>query len=170
MKARAPRGRPARGGTFDRDRRLDPGEPGGEPREGGREVRTMQLEICIDVDDVDRAVEFYGRGLGLQIVEHHDGWAQARLGDQIFWIMKVDAGSDGTVERKYGRHWTPVHLDFVVDDLDLAVWRALEAGGQLDGEIRRNPTRADIANLSDPSGNGVDLVQRHLRSATAAAS
>lgn len=121
----------------------------------------MRLEICIDVDDVDRAVEFYGRGLGLVVVEHHPDWGQLELDEQKFWIMKVAAGSEGPITRDYDRHWTPVHLDFLVDDIDQAVARAVAAGGRLDGEITRNPQRADLANLSDPAGNGVDLVQRH---------
>ncbi|MDO8431535.1 MAG: hypothetical protein Q7S58_03905 [Candidatus Binatus sp.] len=37
----------------------------------------MKFEICIDVDDVDRAVEFYGRGLGLKIEQRRAAWAKA---------------------------------------------------------------------------------------------
>ena len=121
----------------------------------------MRLEICIDVDDVDRAVEFYGRGLGLTVIEHHPNWAEAKLGELRFWIMKAASGVEGAITREYRRHWTPVHLDFVVDDIDKAVECAVAAGGHLDREIMRNPERADLANLSDPAGNGVDLVQRH---------
>lgn len=120
----------------------------------------MKLEICIDVDDVDRAIEFYGKGLGLTVAEHHPEWAHLKLGDQTFWIMKVLPGPDGPVSRDYRRHWTPVHLDFLVDDIDSAVERALKAGGKLDREIERRPERGDMANLSDPSGNGIDLIER----------
>jgi predicted enzyme related to lactoylglutathione lyase len=119
----------------------------------------MKLEICIDVDDVDRAVEFYGRGLGLEIPQHEKDWAKAVLGDQVFWIMKIAAGPSGSISRDYKRHWTPIHLDFHVDDLDEVVKRARAAGGKLDREIQRNPDGGGIANLSDPSGNGIDLVQ-----------
>lgn len=80
----------------------------------------MKLEICIDVDDVDRAVEFYGRGLGLEIPQHEKEWAKAVLGEQVFWIMKIDPGPSGAILRDYKRHWTPIHLDFHVDDLDAA--------------------------------------------------
>ena len=125
----------------------------------------MKLEICIDVDDVDRAVEFYGNGLGLDVVERHPDWAQLQLGEQTFWIMKLPAGPAGRVSRDYRRHWTPVHLDLIVEDIDAAVERARAAGGHLEGEIRRHQLepigRHDVANLSDPAGNGVDLVQRH---------
>jgi predicted enzyme related to lactoylglutathione lyase len=117
----------------------------------------MEFSICIDVDDVDRAVEFYGRGLGLTVVERQPDWAQIKLGDQTCWIMKAPAGPQGQISRDYRRHWTPVHLDFAVDDIEAAVRRAIEAGGKLEGEIQRGAKGA-MANMVDPSGNGVDLV------------
>jgi len=75
--------------------------------------------------------------------------------------MKIPAGAERAITRDYERHRTPIHPDFVVDDIDAAVAQALAAGGRLDRDITRNPTRADLANLSGPAGNGVDLVQRH---------
>ena len=117
----------------------------------------MEFSICIDVDNVDRAVVFYGRGLGLTVVEHHPDWAHVKLGAQTFWIMKSAAGAQGQISRDYRRHWTPVHLDFTVEDIDAAVGRAIEAGGQLEGEVHRGAKGA-LANMVDPSGNGVDLV------------
>jgi predicted enzyme related to lactoylglutathione lyase len=117
----------------------------------------MEFQVCIDVADVGRAVEFYGRGIGLTVVEQHPDWAQVKLGAQTFWIMKCAAGAAGKISRDYARHWTPVHLDFTVDEIDHAVKRAIDAGGRLEGEIQRGPKGA-MANLSDPSGNGVDLV------------
>ncbi len=125
----------------------------------------MNLEITIDVDDLDRAVEFYCRGLGLELVERNPDWARAELDGQTFWIYRFAAGPEGTITRDYRRHWTPVHLDFIVNDLDEVLHRALAAGGRLDREVRRNEPeplgRCDVANLSDPAGNGVDLVERH---------
>ena len=117
----------------------------------------MEFSICIDVDDVDRAVEFYGRGLGLTVVEHHPDWAQVKAGAQTFWIMKAPAGAQGPISRDYRRHWTPVHLDFSVEDIDEAVKRAVGAGGKLEGEIQHGAKGA-LANMVDPSGNGGDLV------------
>ncbi len=125
----------------------------------------MRLEITIDVDDLERAVEFYCEGLGLSLVERSSDWARVELNGQTFWICLFGPGPHGSVSRDFGRHWTPVHLDLIVDDIDRAVERALAAGGRLDGEIRRNEPepigcRSDVANLSDPAGNGVDLLQR----------
>ncbi len=126
----------------------------------------MELEITIDVDDLDRAVEFYCGGLGLALVERNPDWARLELDGQTFWLCPFAAGPHGTITRDFGRHWTPIHLDFIVDDVDKAVERALAAGGRLDGEIRRMEPEplgclSDVANLSDPSGNGVDLLHRH---------
>ena len=116
----------------------------------------MEFSVCIDVDDVERAVVFYGRGVGLTVIEHHPDWAHLQLGAQTFWIMKAPSGAQGQISRDYRRHWTPVHLDFTVDDIEAAVKRAVDAGGKLDGEVQRSAKGA-LANLSDPSGNGVDL-------------
>jgi lactoylglutathione lyase len=114
----------------------------------------MKLEICIDVDDVDRAVKFYGQGLGLTVLKHEKDWAQLQLEKQTFWLMRVDAGPQGPISRDFHRHWTPVHLDFHVDDIDEVLKRALASGGKLESRPKQ-----DLANLADPSGNGIDLVQ-----------
>jgi predicted enzyme related to lactoylglutathione lyase len=115
----------------------------------------MKCDICIDVDDVNRAVQFYGRGIGLTVVRQEPDWAQLKVGEQTIWLMQVPTGPDEAISRDYGRHWTPVHLDFHVDDIDKAIERAVANGGKLE----RRP-KEGLANLSDPSGNGVDLVQR----------
>jgi predicted enzyme related to lactoylglutathione lyase len=52
-----------------------------------------------------------------------------------------------------------VHLDFVVADIDSAVERALAAGATLDRPIQRRQKLSDMANMSDPFGNGFDLIQ-----------
>ncbi|MGH7865112.1 MAG: VOC family protein [Candidatus Binataceae bacterium] len=131
-----------------------------------------EFDLCIDVNDVDRAVKFYGQGLGLKVARHESGWAQLNAGRQTLWIMKIKPGPDGKITRNYRRHWTPIHLDFVVDDITSAVKRAIAAGGKLEGKVRDfvpaipaggGGMLGHIANLSDPSGNGVDLVERPRR-------
>ncbi len=124
----------------------------------------MKVEITIDVDDLERAVEFYCEGIGLKLIERGKTWARTELEDQTFWICEFVAGQQGGVARDFQRHWTPIHLDFIVKDLDSALARALDAGGRLDRAVRRDDPeplgRCDIANLSDPAGNGVDLIKR----------
>jgi lactoylglutathione lyase len=63
-----------------------------------------------------------------------------------------------TTPRDYRRHWTPLHLDFVVPDLDAAIARVLKAGA------RRETETADlvwgrIATLADPWGHGFCLIE-----------
>jgi len=114
----------------------------------------MKCEICIDVDDVSHAVRFYAEGIGLTVVKQEADWAQLKLGEQTLWIMKIAAGPSGPISRDYRRHWTPVHLDFHVEDIDKTIERAVVAGGKLEAR-----PKSGLANLSDPAGNGVDLVQ-----------
>ncbi len=55
--------------------------------------------------------------------------------------------------RNYRRHWTPVHLDFVVEHLDAAVERAKAGGALLEGGIQQKRW-GRLANMADPFGNG----------------
>jgi lactoylglutathione lyase len=60
--------------------------------------------------------------------------------------------------RNYGRHWTPVHLDFTVDDLEAAALRAESAGGRREGEISEH-VWGRMALFSDPFGHGFCLIE-----------
>jgi len=127
-----------------------------------REEHVTTIGISIDVEDVDRAVHFYRDGLGLRLVDKGDGWATMALGAQIFFLG-LPWGPEGRIKRDHQRHWTPVHLDFVVDDFDALVEQAIRAGAKLDRPVLRRPDLGDMANMSDPSGNGFDLIQRTAR-------
>ena len=50
------------------------------------------------------------------------------------YLLAKDAGTIGAGgdPRRYSRHWTPVHADIVVDDVDAAVERAVAAGAKLE--------------------------------------
>lgn len=60
--------------------------------------------------------------------------------------------------REYVRHWTPVHLDFVVDDVASAVGRAPAAGATCEGDVATFAW-GRIATLADPFGHGFCLVE-----------
>jgi predicted enzyme related to lactoylglutathione lyase len=121
----------------------------------------MDLLINIDVPDLDAAIAFYvdafgltvTRRLGLSVVEL-EGWP-ARL-----YLLEKAAGSVGAGRdrRRYDRHWTPVHFDIVVDDLDAAFERAVRAGARAETQIR-NEVWGRIAQLADPFGNGFCMIQ-----------
>jgi catechol 2,3-dioxygenase-like lactoylglutathione lyase family enzyme len=122
------------------------------------------LRVCIDVDDLDAAVTFYTRAFGLTPGRRPgDGWAEL-LGAQceVDLLLRppgtaaLPAGTRAL--RAYERHWTPVHLDVVVDDLDAAVARAVAAGARLEREPQPSAWGRH-AILADPFGHGFCLLQ-----------
>ena len=60
--------------------------------------------------------------------------------------------------RSYERHWTPVHLDFIVGDLDATISRLTALGASLDRGVKSREY-GRIANMADPFGNGFDLIE-----------
>jgi len=121
------------------------------------------LLVNIDVDDLERGVDFYVRGLGLKPGRSLGEAAREILGaSSPIYLLENRAGTTpyaGSVStRDYGRHWTPVHLDLVVEDIEAAVVRAVSAGGKLEGEIA-NRVWGRLARMSDPFGHGICLLQ-----------
>lgn len=123
----------------------------------------MDLLINLDVDDLARAVRFYGEAFDLKIGRRFGSSGVELLGSSapIYLLVKA-AGSRPTPAsgslRSYERHWTPVHLDFVVDDVDAAVARAVAAGAVLEGPVATD-TWGRLAVMADPFGHGFCFVQ-----------
>jgi lactoylglutathione lyase len=123
----------------------------------------MDLLVNIDVDDLEKAVSFYESGLGLTPGRRLGGQAREMLGaSSPVYLLQNRAGSPpfeaATAGRQYGRHWTPVHLDLSVEDLETAVARALAAGGRLEGRIEQRGW-GRMARMADPFGHGFCLLQ-----------
>jgi predicted enzyme related to lactoylglutathione lyase len=122
----------------------------------------MQLLANIDVEDLVAATDFYCGALGLRVGRRLGGGAVELLGaSSPIYLLENPAGSVATgtaATRDYGRHWTPVHLDFVVPDIERACAAALAAGAQLERAVRTH-VWGRIAVLSDPFGNGFCLIQ-----------
>lgn len=67
--------------------------------------------------------------------------------------------SSATTERRfYERHWTPIHLDFVVDDIESAVQKAITGGALLERAITTRKW-GRLALMADPFGHGFCFVQ-----------
>jgi predicted enzyme related to lactoylglutathione lyase len=125
---------------------------------------TTELLINIDVDNLERGVSFYTQALDLRRGRTlFDGTVVELTGaESAIYLLLKPAGTpaaEGTRQRRrYRRHWTPVHLDFVVDDVATAVTRAISAGARLEGAIESYEW-GRLATLSDPFGNGFCLVE-----------
>jgi predicted enzyme related to lactoylglutathione lyase len=122
-----------------------------------------QLIVNIDVDDLAEAVRFYTSALGLRVGRRFgDGGVELVGAEAPIYLLAAAAGSapfpGATVTRGYARHWTPVHLDFAVEDLEAAVRRAEAAGAKVDVPIAQRRW-GKIAVLADPFGHGLCLLQ-----------
>lgn len=128
----------------------------------------MELLINIDVDNLDRAIEFYQRACGLRLNRRLFGNTVAEMlgaAAPIYLLAKYpgsQASSNSRQVRDYQRHWTPVHLDFVVDDLDVALESAAAAGAIIES-MPQSFTWGRLALLSDPFGNGFCFLQWSAR-------
>ena len=116
----------------------------------------------IDVPDLEAATEFYCSGLGLTLGRRFDGWLELVGASAPIYLLPKETGTPvspaSAQKRDYRRHWTPVHLDFVVADLEQAIQRARAAGASVESEIETHAW-GRIALLADPFGNGLCLLQ-----------
>jgi predicted enzyme related to lactoylglutathione lyase len=124
---------------------------------------SVTLLANIDVDDLARAETFYIEALGLEVGRRFgDGGVELIGASSPIYLLCKAAGSaagDATTQtRDYRRHWTPVHLDFVVADLAAALVRARAAGAMLEGDVR-TANWGRIATLADPFGHGFCLIE-----------
>ena len=121
----------------------------------------MKQLINIDVPDLAVAETFYreafglhrGRRLGSEVLEMLGGTAP-------LYLLQKAPGSIGAANdtREYQRHWMPMHIDIVVDELEPALQRALAAGALQEGLIRE-ANWGRIVPLADPFGHGWCLLQ-----------
>jgi predicted enzyme related to lactoylglutathione lyase len=123
----------------------------------------VRIIINIDVPNLTQGIEFYCQAIGL---EHSrtldDDVAELVNGSSIVYLLQKNGNSgfscnsDGV--RKYARHWTPVHMDFVVEDLIAAKEKALKAGALCESECVEWRGSKCIT-FSDPFGHGFCLIE-----------
>lgn len=124
----------------------------------------MQLLLNLDVPDLPAAVAFYQQALGFSVGRVlFDGTVVEMLGAAVPLYLLLNAAAtqpcpQADVQRDYHRHWMPLHLDVVVDDLDAALARAIAAGARAEGEINEYDW-GRLVTLNDPFGHGLCLLQ-----------
>jgi len=124
---------------------------------------TTSIHVSIDVPDLERGLAFYGRVFGF--VEKSRPFPTMAIldGNNVTICMHekragTHSSTDSADTRRYERHWTPVHLDFHVNDFDAALSRIRGENGIIESEFRTQgpmPT----AFCSDPFGNGFCVIE-----------
>jgi catechol 2,3-dioxygenase-like lactoylglutathione lyase family enzyme len=118
----------------------------------------MNYSVSIDVPSLEEGLRFYRDALGMaEIARPIATYAILKCGGGRIGLMEKAAGSKpapGSEDvRRYERHWTPVHIDFEVGDLDDFLARAVQAGAIIEHRFAV-AGRPPIAFCSDPFGNG----------------
>lgn len=107
----------------------------------------------IPVDDVERATAFYQDVLGWQITAY---------GDQRYWLVRAgedeDMGANGALVDRGPLHSSPVVIAAVAD-IDDALKRAEQAGGEIAQGKLPVPTMGWSAYVRDPEGNTIGFFQ-----------
>lgn len=112
---------------------------------------------------MERGVAFYCGGLGLSLRRRYSpNWAKLAGANLPIFLLAgrppmADLGRT-TALRTWERHWTPVHLDFVVSDLDGMIAHLTALGATLDRPVKLREY-GRIANMADPFGHGFDLIE-----------
>jgi predicted enzyme related to lactoylglutathione lyase len=122
----------------------------------------LKIVINIDVPELPSAIAFYTAALGLTHSRTLDDIAELTGASATIYLLQKDAATQAVrapaIARDYGRHWTPVHFDLVVPDVDVAASRALAAGARQEtGHLDFRGSRC--ISFGDPFGHGFCFIQ-----------
>lgn len=120
-----------------------------------------QISIAMDVPSIDQAMAFYTEALGCSEKKRTKNSGIVSTGNVDIYFLEKEGGTNplltGSDERSYERHWTPVHLDFLVDDVKGMAAKVIELGGTREGGDEAD--WGEIAYCADPFGNGFCIIK-----------
>ncbi len=120
-----------------------------------------EVSISIDVSDMKKAVLFYTKALGCTEIRAGEDTTKLSANNVNIFLLKKESKSNpliaGTSSRNYDRHWTPVHLDFNVSEIEKIVALVKELGGSNEGSESGDWGAVEFC--ADPFGNGFCLCQ-----------
>lgn len=122
-----------------------------------------RVNLSIDVPELEAGLRFYAAVFGF--VETARPFPTMAVLDANNVTVCMHAKPSGTKSsltkgselRHYERHWTPVHLDFDVTDLDAVLAKVRAGGGTIENEFRDQGPKP-VAFCSDPFGNGFCVI------------
>src|SRR3954467_10766484 len=110
------------------------------------------VRICIDVSNLDAASTFYCEALECTEVGRSAGSVRLTAGGNDLYLLLRDEGSvpfPVAIEgRSFARHWTPIHLDFAVEDLARSTAEITRLGGSV--EDRESGDWGSLTRCVDP--------------------
>ena len=121
----------------------------------------IKLSVSIDVSSLKGAEDFYVGALGCKKVrDQGTNMAVLCVEKSDIYLQEKEPGTkpliSNNVARDYQRHWTPIHLDFLCDNVNEIVARILKLGGSHEGGERGD--WGTIAYCTDPFGNGFCII------------
>lgn len=120
------------------------------------------VNVSVDVPNLALGVRFYQEVFGfLEVARPFPSMAVLDANNVTLCILEKAGGTQSapttSATRHYDRHWTPVHLDFHVDDIDAALEKIQAHGGVVEKEFRdEGPKPAGFC--CDPFGNGFCVI------------
>ena len=100
-----------------------------------------------------KATEFYGSGLGLQVVRATDDWAELQTENQSLAISLQGVTSESQLSTGY----SPL-LTFEVNDMDSIIAKCCQLGGQMDGPIQFK-AHGKVAAMRAPCGHMIGIFE-----------
>jgi predicted enzyme related to lactoylglutathione lyase len=117
------------------------------------------LLLTRGAEGVSRAIEFYEKGLGINLLRATDDWAELACDgshDKAGGSFRLTIKSVEN-EAQLSKGYSPV-LSFDVDDMDSVITRCVQMGAFLDGPIQY-PAHGKVAVLRSPDGHMIGLYE-----------
>jgi predicted enzyme related to lactoylglutathione lyase len=122
----------------------------------------IKISVSIDVSDLKQGEAFYVEALGCEKVRDQGAdMVVLSTANCDIYLQEKQAGtqpfeSGEKAKRDYKCHWTPVHLDFLAENIDEIVNRVVQSGGSHEGGDSGD--WGSIAYCADPFGNGFCVI------------
>lgn len=124
----------------------------------------VKINLSIDVPEIESGINFYSKVFGFpEISRPFKTMAILKAENLIICIHEKSEGTNPSgftdEQRRYSRHWTPVHIDFHVEDFDNTLNLVEHNEGKIEN-IFDIPDKSKVAFCSDPFGNGFCIIEK----------
>jgi predicted enzyme related to lactoylglutathione lyase len=121
----------------------------------------IKISVSIDVSNLKQAEIFYMKALGCKKLRDQGSDMVVLATENCdIYLQEKEIGTKPLLSsdavRDYKRHWTPVHLDFLTENVDEVLKNILQLGGLDEGGESGN--WGSIAYCADPFGNGFCII------------